>query len=405
MRDELLKYLLENTGKPRGITWIELAQKFEIAPEKSDKGRGQAAFDIWRRFLGTKRGLELKYVTLDKNGEVAFKRIGRAEEPKTLPDTEGLELKFMTKTPNGGAFVRYEPPKLGMSNEDIKNLIKSFIETPIIPIKEWKREKGKEKILYTIGDVHVGMDSKDNIFGLDWNKEKLMERADVFLSHVEDAETMIVFGGDITDGLDGFTTRKRHKLPQNLNNKEQLEVAKDFVLKIIDGVSQKTNCKIKVTWCSNSNHGGILDFAIGVILKEIAPRWGGQVSIVNQEKFIDAYEFFGTPILITHGYDEEYMPKGFGRYLGNSEINFVEKIIEHHNISKPILLRFDQHVWHSARQVRFTDILCPSFSSQSSWVSINFASDYQGGFMKLRMGDGMTPKIIDFENTASTTTG
>lgn len=395
-KNELIDFLIENMGKPKGVSWLDLANRYEIEGE-TDRGRAKRAFDYWRRFLGSERSLELKQLTLDKNGNVVSKKIGRGMEPKNLPSEEGLQLKFMTKTPNGGAYVRLEAPKPeALSKEEIAELVKSFIETPAIPIIQSPVTQSPEYKIYTIGDVHVGMDSKDNLFGMSWDKDKLMQRADLFLSHIEDCEAMIVFGGDITDGLDGMTTRKRHKLPQNLNNKEQLTVAKDFALKIIDGAVSKTGSKIKVVWCSNSNHGGILDFAIGVILKEIESRWGGHVEIHNQERFIDVYRFADKDILITHGYDEEYMPRGWGRFLGNNEVSFVEKMIAYYNVSKPLLLRFDQHVWHSCRQDKFTDVLCPSFSSQSSWVSINFASSYEGGFMKIGVGDSFKPEIIDF---------
>lgn len=111
--------------------WPSLAERFGIKSEKHDTQRahGNVAKDRWRRFLGSDRCLEFKSATLDKNGEVVSTKVGRAMEPKEIPDLEGSTIKFITTTPNGGAFVRREfkdsgpPPITDQQRSDIERKI------------------------------------------------------------------------------------------------------------------------------------------------------------------------------------------------------------------------------------------------------------------------------------------
>lgn len=114
MLQPLISYLIANGGF-EGVpeTWPELAERFGIKSEKHDTPRenGRRAQDKWRNFLGTERGLEFKKARVDGDGNVTSVTIGRAEVPKEIPDHSNMDVKFMTMTPNGGAFVRYEPSK------------------------------------------------------------------------------------------------------------------------------------------------------------------------------------------------------------------------------------------------------------------------------------------------------
>lgn len=138
MLHPLIIFLIGEGGFNEGIHhWPTLAGQFDIKSEKHDTPRahGRVAQDKWRNFLGTSRGLEFKKATLNRAGEVVSTTFGRAADPKELPNFEGSEIKFITTTPNGGAFVRREfkghgPPPI--TDEQRKDIERKISERPIL---------------------------------------------------------------------------------------------------------------------------------------------------------------------------------------------------------------------------------------------------------------------------------
>lgn len=405
---DLIKYLLSKGGFDKGTdSWIELSKRFNVAPHHPDtpegwRRRANAALKRWKRFLGTERGLELKKALIDKDGNVVNFRIGRAEEPKELPDTTGLELKFVTTTPGGGAFVRHEKPaQKRLSADDIREIVKEVSDVPISK-KEWKPKalKGYSQIL-SLGDVHIGMAAEDNIFNLKWNRKILFKRADKLLEQIDEKakEVVFVFGGDMADGLKGMTNRGGHKLPQNMSDKEQLRTSKDFVLYLFDNAVRITKAGIKAYFVTNSNHPGIIDFATAEIVGAVVPnRYKGQVQFNVEESFFGHFRVNNTDHIFTHGYDEDKMLRGMPRFLRPKDIELVEKYMDHKNIKRAYLWRYDQHQSSKVVYSKFIDIMTPAFSNPSSWVALNFAADYKGGFVSAEISESgeMKYRLIEF---------
>lgn len=401
---EFLAYLIQHGGKKgTGLKWIEIAEMFNMNPNTADPiRRAKQVKERWQQFLGSKRGIEFKKATFGKDGSIDYLTMGRAQEPDEIPDTSDLELKFVTQTPNGGAYVRHEKPKQKrLSRKDIEEVIQ---ETAITPIKgkEWKEKKktGYSQVL-SLGDVHIGMATDDSIFELQWNKKQLFKRADKFLGYVDPnaKELILIFGGDIADGLKGMTNRGGHNLPQNLNDKEQLRVSKDFILYLLDNINSITDAKVKVYFIANSNHPGIIDLATGEIVKAIAPdRYGGQVDFHIEESFFGNFKVNGKHFIYTHGYDEQYMKRGMPRFLRPKDVELVEKYMDHKNIKRAFLFRFDQHQSSQIVYNKFIDIMTPAFSNPSSWVSLNFSANYKGGFVNAEISENgeMKYKLVEF---------
>lgn len=400
----LIRHLLANGGKD-GVdeTWYELAVKFEIGTENEGKPNGkrlrsQAAKQRWLAFLGTNRGLEMKSATFGKDGEISGFKMGRSMEPKEIPSTEGMVPKFITTTPNGGAFVRYENEKGELTRESILELIRGIPKKKHKHKQDFKQTAGPVEI-YGIGDAHIGMSAEDNIFGLSWNREELFGRIPKLLDNVgQDAgKIYLVLGGDISDGMNESTSRGKHRLPQNLDDKGQLRTAVEFSLKIVDGITSQVECPVEVIFLCNSNHPGILDFAAGMVLQSVAEsRWAGQVAVKLQEEFIASHEIAGRSFIMTHGYDSKHMKNGWPRFLAAQHEQFVERFIEHTGAEKPVLLRFDRHVYHDISLGKFRDILCPAWSNPSSWIQINFGANKKGGFIKITIDDQLLVNLIEF---------
>jgi hypothetical protein len=134
----LVSFLLSEGGFNKKIHhWPSLAERFEIKSENEDTPRahGKVAFYKWKNFLGTARGLEFKKANVNPmTGEVTSLTFGRASEPEKLPSLEGGRIKFVTTTPNGGAFVRTEyesnaPPPI--TDEQRADIEKKVNQKPI----------------------------------------------------------------------------------------------------------------------------------------------------------------------------------------------------------------------------------------------------------------------------------
>lgn len=349
-------------------------------------------------------GAEIRSITLDKHGGTISEKWGKQQTPNPLPDFQGFELEAATTNPNGGAWLKYKLPKGQLPQlEDLRSLLAELSTTDFIK-KDWTplQKDGTTQVL-SLGDIHIGMDSKDNVFGHKWDKDRAIERASSIGAYVDKkaAKVVVIIGGDLNDGQDGKTTRKGHDLPQNLDSREQIRQSGIFCLSILDSVTQATNAEIEVVFLVNSNHGGgVMDFAVGLMLQHCVPfRYSNQVTFHLQEQFIGAYKFGGVDFLVTHGYDEKHMPRGLPRFLSKDNITFFERVIEHHKLSAPYLWRYDQHQHHVIEYPKFKDIMTKAFSTPSSWVSLNFSANDLGGFINATITDtGISIQSVNFES-------
>lgn len=390
---------------------MELAERFSYNPSIADPKKLElAAKDGWRKFrkretYAKARELILKEVKTDANGNPISKRFVRMPAQTEAPD--GLELYGVSENvqTGGGWNLWRRPADKGIGREDFKAIAAEMAAMPAKTVKNWKpaeKTVGHVQII-ALGDIHIGLDNtKDAIFSnLEWTPEELAKRTEILMAHADEtaAKIYLVFGGDITDGLDESTARRGHRLPQNLDNKQQLRTATKWAFEIVDGICQATDAQVEIIWLCESNHGPMLDFATGLALETIAPqRWGGQVAVTLQEAFIAPYAINGRSFLFTHGYDSKHMRNGWPRYLQPQHQQFVERVIEHHYCTEPVLVRFDRHQYHDIGHNSFRDLLCPAFSNPSAWVQINFAANSRGGFLKIQLGrDGrISPVLVEF---------
>lgn len=302
---------------------------------------------------------------------------------------------------------RNQPELTQLTREDIEEVIlKHMVLRDEVELVPRDNAMVAELEVHAIGDVHIGMCSEDNQFHLHWNLEELYKRADKVVDSIRDQDAVqcLVFGGDICDGQHSRTTRglkgsSGHQLPQSLGDKEQIDESCRFITYLLDKFSARCR-QVRCLFVCNSNHGGILDYAVGRIMEAVCPhRYPGRVHWQNQLAFMECREFGNHLLAVTHGYDEQYLMRSWPRFLGKEHERFVEKVMRMHpgNGKNRLLLRFDLHQYTDVRYDYFRDIVCPAFSNPSSWVSLNFGSDYKGGYVKLHLGESnITKELIEF---------
>lgn len=159
----MIVYLLQNGGFENvDETWPELAERYSIGmwPTKDQNQReknGKAAMMRWKRFLGTKRGLEFKKATIDKDGNVRFTTIGRASEPDNqneLLTKSGAEFISGTTNPYGKPWLKFH--NLKAYGLDIESASKVSEHLQGKKFRERKISKGNGTGIVDFSDLHTG---------------------------------------------------------------------------------------------------------------------------------------------------------------------------------------------------------------------------------------------------------
>lgn len=300
--------------------------------------------------------------------------------------------------------INYNPQKnsysVGLHTQDdltISN-IKSAIQGVLVDnIPSFKDEmsvfprQGKE-LAINITDVHVGMDNSKvpNVF--QWNKESLFQRLSQANGYINEqldlhnpSKIYLNFLGDMCDGQDGMTTRGRtrantHILPQNMNNQEQIVTVIEFVQSLIYSLK---GYSLEVNFVSNSNHGGILDFAVGNSL-ELFYTNHPNVEFNNLTDIFTYKSMGGFKSLYTHGNDEDLMTK-FAKLPYDLKDRHILQIERELDLNKNnLLIRGDLHINKVTNHQNFDDIIVPAFSPSSPYIKSNFNNNLlKSGFTML----------------------
>ena len=196
-------------------------------------------------------------------------------------------------------------------------------------------------------------------------------------------DVFIIDLGDKMDGLDGYTTRGGHKLPQNMNNREAFEVAVEAEKEFIDSViaSDVAN-NYHVYQNANSNHGGDFDYMVNRALEIYVNTKYPQVSTKIFQRFIEHMQYGDHCFMFTHGKDDADMKHGLPLHLNDKVENYLRKYLMYNKIdpdtSYVSLVKGDLHM--SASQgvygFRYRNVL--SLFGGSKWIGTNFGPNRPG---------------------------
>lgn len=196
-------------------------------------------------------------------------------------------------------------------------------------------------------------------------------------------DVFIIDLGDKMDGLDGYTTRGGHKLPQNMNNREAFEVAVEAEKEFIDSViaSDVAN-NYHVYQNANSNHGGDFDYMVNRALEIYVNTKYPQVSTKIFQRFIEHVQYGDHCFMFTHGKDDADMKHGLPLHLNDKVENYLRKYLMYNKIdpdtSYVSLVKGDLHM--SASQgvygFRYRNVL--SLFGGSKWIGTNFGPNRPG---------------------------
>ena len=320
--------------------------------------------------------------TRDKDGEIRTQRYADRQAHMEIP--ADAKIKGGSRSNIGINWVKWEAGGKVDYQEIINNL--DFSKVPKLKIKKRKVSGVK---MYNISDVHIGMSVESDMYELEWNVKELYKRLDVFISKFDEDKKIIINQlGDYTDGVNGFTSRGGHKLKQNMNDAEMFSTGLDAAVYMIDAAA-KLGVPVVVNWLNNSNHPGVADENIGYSIKKIYKERAKNVTINLTNRYLHPVKFQGHDVILTHGYDKEYMKRGLPKVLKPEQENRVNNFIYTEKLKNVVLLRGDQHQFNDAKLEFFRDTMTPSFAPPSGWVQTNFITKNNGGFTVVEEVDGV----------------
>ena len=380
----------------KSVRWLskDEAISLNLPPKENDGNRKQNRYYLsveeWN-FITNKRTKPnpRKFVEtqkkFDKKGEIVSSVEKLQSEPIDIPENFEV-IKISTSKTTGQQWVQYAERKETVSKVvesfDFKSIIKKYIKpihfTPI----EIETNFLFDRLVYT--DVHIGMTTNENgysLYGGKWDEQEIKSRLDSIILHVlinKKSNTLIIDElGDFMDGWDGETTRKGHKLPQNMDNEKAFDLGLYFKVRLIDLLSKHYN-KIICNNICNDNHAGSFGYVVSSAVKQILEQKYNHVKVNNLRKFIDHYFYGDYCFILTHGKDSKSLKFGFKPQLDTKQIEKISNYIDQHYIkNKSKWIEFSKGDSH---QKLFDESTSDSFdyynygalSPSSEWVQTNF---------------------------------
>lgn len=266
---------------------------------------------------------------------------------------------------------------------DFESIIKKYIKPLTIEVKPYYDSDFLfDRLVYT--DVHIGMTTNENghsLYGGKWDEEEIALRLDALINHAinnQFSNILIIDElGDFMDGWDGETTRKGHKLPQNMDNEKAFDVGLGFKIKMIDALAPYYD-KIICNNICNDNHAGSFGYVVNSAFKQIVETRYKNVTVNNIRKFIDHYFYGKYCFILTHGKDSKSLKFGFKPQLDPKQIEKISNYIDQHDIkSKSDYIEFSkgdshQKVFDESTSDSFDYYNYGALSPSSEWVQTNF---------------------------------
>ena len=281
-----------------------------------------------------------------------------------------------------------EPNKSDILDIDFESLIPNNKEVKVDTQSFDRDDAIFDRVVYT--DVHIGMTTNEDgfsLYGGKWDKEELMRRNEIMIDHIitnqSSKEIHIHELGDLMDGWNGETTRKGHKLPQNMTNQEAFDTALEFKISQINTLVDHYS-KIYVHNVCNDNHAGAFGYVVNSAFKRIIEQmYPSIVTVYNQRKFIDHYVAHNRAFLLTHGKDDKNLKFGFKPVLDKKQENKIDNYIKHNKLYGKGKIEFSkgdshQYIFDYSSSETFDYCNYPAFSPSSEWVQTNFQRGISG---------------------------
>lgn len=273
-------------------------------------------------------------------------------------------------------------------NVDIESLL-ADVSKNVTPYTRNPQTKVSDKALHVyLSDLHVGSKVENSTYENEYNKDVFRERMERVFDLIVDAknankkfDTLLVSNlGDALDGLDGYTSRGGHKLPQNMTNKEAFNVYLNEYKRLIASVVENDVANNYVIhFITDDNHSSIFGWLAARAIQEYVNARYKFIDVIVQDKFIDVYKYGVHNFLFTHGKDEKEMRSGFPKVLDKRTEIYFKDYIDYHNLKGQIhVIKGDLHqdCVDFCNRFRYRNVL--SLYGASRWIHFNFGWNRAG---------------------------
>lgn len=373
----LVAYLIGCGGfEAQELSWPQLAEKFEIVT-------GEAAFNRWKRFLGSERGIEFKKANLNSNGEIVGYTMGRSNDDRK-PDLEGAEWYEHTTGPQGGGWTKFRRTVgYGFTDYEVAQVTER-LSGEKFSARQLAKASGTG--IADLSDLHAGAVLKYAIetiktlpFDITTLTSYLDEAASIINSY-KFRETHLFLPGDIVETFTAFNHRDTWKNVQMFQGGVTI-VAYQVLKRFLSSVNN-----LKRVYMVEGNHDRLTADKEGNSRKGIVElmafflQENGNVEVLYHPWMVRA-EIDGVYHLCTHGDHKPFLKNDFWFRYGRQGMYNVLRTGHYHGFN---VLRQTQENLHYQ---------CPSvFTGNFFSESIGF--DCVPGMTVVRHKQGMP--MIDY---------
>lgn len=271
--------------------------------------------------------------------------------------------------------------------KEIENVIRNtnlINKSDVYLAKDYSQVSSSKALAIYISDMHIGCfvpESQAPLnlnIGYDYNE--VIDRINKFIDYIKTLNTKFeevwVFNlGDAIDGIDGTTTRRDVKLPQNQGNTEMINSYIKAIIYLFDNLN--FNLKAKRYFfrsVGESNHGGTAEYAASLA-----------ISFYLKSKGVDSYvaegpygicKIFNHIIVYFHGKDNLNQNSPLPNVLDNKTVVYLDSFLSRNGLSDykgPILfIKGDSHKPSLTSTEVYDYKTVSSLFGSSSWGQANF---------------------------------
>ena len=393
------------------------AEYLNLKVKNSEEGRSQARYYLTQeqcdiltayRLNDSKGHFVETIIKKDKKGNV-ISSTEKLQNP-VIDVPEGFKItKISTSKSTGQQWIQTVPKDVidEVKEIDFDSIIQKYCKRVSIEKNPKEYDFAFDRLVYT--DVHIGMETNENghaMYATDWNEKQIENTLEDIIQSVvsqQKSNTLVIDElGDFMDGWDGETTRKGHKLPQNMDNEKAFDIGIGFKIKMVDSLAKYYDKIICHNIC-NDNHAGSFGYVVNSAFKKITEIKHKNVEVINYRSFINHYTIENNCFILTHGKDGKHLKFGFKPILDPKQEKKISNYIdENYLMQKGVKIEFSkgdshQDILDSSTSDKFDYYNYPALSPSSEWVQTNFQRGKRGYYIFNYRSDGskvISPKYF-----------
>lgn len=200
-KQKLIEYLVENSGKPGYLTWVDIAEQYDIRDAKGNIS-GENARQLWKNYR--------KETQIKKMGEPTQSEY--SEYSKIVDDLQKENMKVKSIWTNGDKVNISVVPDYKKEEEDFSKVLKDVL-TDYIKNESPKFVKSKKSYAHSkvgvvvTADYHIGAYIEGMIKTKDFSVEKIIQYLDQVADDINSfrySEVHLIILGDLIESFTGL---------------------------------------------------------------------------------------------------------------------------------------------------------------------------------------------------------